>query len=118
MHELGVIFYVIREVKEVAETNSIRKVYSVTLEIGEVSGWVHTQLIDFWKWAKKKEPIIKDADLIITQVDAVTHCDDCGKDYPTVAHGKICPHCSSKKTWLKIGQEFIIKEIKVYDQEQ
>ena len=38
MHELGTVFYVIREVEQVVEENHLTKVASVTLEIGEVSG--------------------------------------------------------------------------------
>ena len=38
MHELGTVFYVIREVEQVVEENHMTKVASVTLEIGEVSG--------------------------------------------------------------------------------
>mgnify|MGYP004450140479 CR=1 FL=1 len=41
MHELGVTFYVIRDVKEVAQANAVEKVNSVTLDIGEVSGVIH-----------------------------------------------------------------------------
>ena len=33
MHELGVIFYVVRDVKKVAEENNVKKVSAVTLEI-------------------------------------------------------------------------------------
>ena len=35
MHELGTVFYVIREVEQVVEENHLTKVASVTLEIGE-----------------------------------------------------------------------------------
>ena len=38
MHELGVIFYVVRDVKKVAEENNVKKISAVTLEIGEVTG--------------------------------------------------------------------------------
>ena len=38
MHELGTVFYVIREVEQVVEENHLTKVASVTLEIGEVIG--------------------------------------------------------------------------------
>ena len=38
MHELGVVFYVVKDVKKVAEENHVEKVSAVTLEIGEVSG--------------------------------------------------------------------------------
>ena len=111
MHELGVVFYVIRDVKEVALQNDIEKVQSVTLAIGEVSGVIHDQLIDCWNWAVKKEPVIDGATLKINTIEAVTFCEDCKKEYPTVKHGKICPHCGSEKTYLLRGNEFIIKEI-------
>ncbi len=113
MHELGVVFYVIRDVKEVAIQNAVEKVSSVTLRIGEVSGIIPEYLIDCWDWAKKKEEVMADAELRIEQIDAVTYCDSCKQEYPTVAHGKTCPHCGSDKTWLKEGNEFLIKEIEV-----
>ena len=43
----------------------------------------------------------------------IVTCDGCGKDYDTVAHGRICPHCGSEKTWLITGNEINIKEITV-----
>ena len=35
MHELGVVFYVVKDVKKVAEENHVEKVSAVTLEIGK-----------------------------------------------------------------------------------
>lgn len=113
MHELGVVFYVIRDVKKVAEENAVEKVESVTLEIGEVSGVVHHLLEDCWKWAVKKEPIMESAQLLIEEIPAVTHCEACGADYETVKYAKICPHCGSDRTYLIQGNEFNIKEIGV-----
>ena len=111
MHELGVVFYVIRDVKEVAVENRAAKVESVTLEIGEVTGVVHHLLRDCWKWAAKREPMLDGAELIIEEIPAVTHCDDCGADYETVKYAKICPACGSGNTYLIQGNEFNIKEI-------
>ena len=113
MHELGVVFYVVRDVKEVAEKNDVQRVNSVTLEIGEVSGVVHELLTDCWNWAAKKEPLLDGARLVIETIPAVTHCDDCGQDYETVKYAKVCPHCGSEHTWLVRGNEFNIKEIEV-----
>lgn len=113
MHELGVVFYVVRDVKEVAGKNDVKRVDTVTLEIGEVSGVVHELLIDCWNWARQKEPILAEAELVIETIPAVTHCGDCGQDYETVKYAKVCPHCGSEHTWLVQGNEFNIKEIQV-----
>ncbi len=113
MHELGVVFYVIRDVKAVAEENDVTRVDCVTLEIGEVSGVVHELLRDAWKWAVKKESLMADAELEIETIPAVTFCEDCKRDYPTVEYGKTCPHCGSNHTFLVQGNEFIIKDMQV-----
>lgn len=115
MHELGVTFYVIRDVKKVAEENQVDKIDFVTLEIGEVSGVIHEQLIDCWDWAKKRESVTENAELKIETLKAVTFCEDCKQEYGTVEHGKTCPHCGSENTYLLRGNEFNIKEIGVYD---
>ena len=78
MHELGVVFYVVKDVKKVAEKNHVEKVSSVTLEIGEVSGILHDYLTDCWNWAKKKEPLMEEAELKIEQIEAVTFCETAG----------------------------------------
>lgn len=117
MHELGVVFYVVRDVKQVAEENAVAKVSAVTLQIGEVSGILHDYLIDCWNWAKKKEPVMEDAELRIEQIDAVSFCEDCGQEYPTVQYAKVCPHCGGENTYLRRGNEFLIKEIEVPEPE-
>ncbi len=116
MHELGVVFYVVRDVKEVAKENAVQKVSSVTLQIGEVSGIVFDYLTDCWNWARKKEPVTEEAGLFIEQIDAVSFCEDCGQEYPTVQYAKICPHCGSEHTYLRRGNEFLIKEIAVWEE--
>ena len=113
MHELGTVFYVIREVEQVVEENHLTKVASVTLEIGEVSGIIPYYLTDCWQWAIQKSQYLKEAELKIETVPAVTFCEDCKQTYPTVKHGKTCPHCGSEHTYLLQGNEFNIKEIEV-----
>ena len=115
MHELGVVFHCIKQVNEIAKENNVKKVNSVTVEIGEVSTVIPYYFEDCWNWAVKKETVLKDAKLYIEKIQAVTHCENCGKDYPTVAHGNICPHCGSEKTFLLTGNEIAIKQIEVVD---
>ncbi len=113
MHELGIVMHVIKSVENVARENQLTEVSGVTLEIGEVSGVVHHYLTDCWQWAVKKTEVLQNAELRIESLPAVTHCDNCQADYPTVPNGKICPCCGSDKTWLLTGTEMNIKEIEV-----
>ena len=117
MHELGIVFHGIEAVQEVGRQNCLTRVSAVTLEIGEVSGVVPSYLTDCWNWAVKKSDLLRGAELRTDMLPAVTHCDSCGQDYPTVAHGKTCPHCGSGETWLLTGSELNIKEIEVPDPE-
>ena len=111
MHELSIVTYVIEQVEEIAKENQLTDIESVTLEFGEVSGIEPEYLVDCWNWARKKEPLMETSELLIEQVDAVTFCEDCTREYGTVQHGKICPHCGSEHTYLLRGNEFMIKEI-------
>lgn len=111
MHELGVVFHIIRSVKHVAQENELTKIASVTLELGEVSTVIPSYLTDCWKWAVNKEELLKGAELRIETIPAVTYCENCRQTYGTVEHGKICPHCRSGQTYLLQGNEANIKEI-------
>lgn len=117
MHELGIVYHIIRDVENVARANGVSRVSSVTLLLGEVSGVVPDLLLDAWRWAADKKPITQGAELVVEPVEAVTHCEVCGRDYATVEHGKICPHCGSGDTYLLQGQEVMIKQIETPDEE-
>lgn len=115
MHELGVVFYVVKDVKKVAEENDVRHISAVTIELGEVSAVIPEYLVDCWNWARKKEPVMENAELRIKKMEAVSFCEDCKQEYPTIQYAKICPYCGSGHTFLLRGNEFNIKEIEVSD---
>lgn len=114
MHELGIVFHIIKEVKAVAAQNACSKVNKVVMDIGEVSTVVPYYLEDCWKWAVAREDsLMKDCRLEVNVLEAVTRCDACSKEYSTVKHAKICPYCGSEETFLLRGNEVEIKEIEV-----
>ncbi|MBR5700505.1 MAG: hydrogenase maturation nickel metallochaperone HypA [Bacteroidales bacterium] len=113
MHELGIVFYIIRDVKETAEENGVEHVSTVVMNIGEVSTVIPEYLTDCWRWAADKEELLKGCELQCDIIPAVTRCEDCGAEYGTVAHGKTCPRCGSNHTFLLRGNEVEIKEIVV-----
>lgn len=113
MHELGIVFYIIRDVKDVALQNSVRHIDKVVMDIGEVSTVIPSYLTDCWRWAADKEELLRGCELVVNTIPAVTLCEDCNAEYPTVAHGKICPHCGSSHTHLLRGNEVEIREVEV-----
>lgn len=113
MHELGVVFKVIEECEKIAEENNAKHINTVTIELGTVTGVIDKYLVDCWDWAVKKHEIMTDCKLKIIKIHAVTHCEDCGRDYNTIIYGKTCPHCNSGNTFLLKGNEFNIKELEV-----
>lgn len=115
MHELGIVFHIMKEVEDIAVKNNVKYIDSVVLNVGEVSSIVNDYLIDCWNWARKKSEVLKDAELKINTIKAVTFCEDCKNEFETVKFGKICPRCQSENTYLIKGNETIIKEIVVKD---
>ena len=79
--------------------------------MGEVSGIIPGYLTDFWLYARKKSELLKEAELKIDTLPAVTYCQDCRQTYPTVQYAKECPYCHSFNTFLVTGNEYNIKEI-------
>ena len=114
MHELGVVFHIMDNLEKVAAENNAEGINKVVLELGEVSTVIESYLQNCWKWAAKKRELFARAELVVETLPAITYCEGCGQTYPTVKHGKICPHCQSPETWLLQGNEFNIKEIEVY----
>ena len=78
MHELGIVFHIIDSIEEVGRQNKLRRVSTVTLELGEVSGVVHTYLEDCWHWAAARSQLLNGSRLAIEALPAVTLCEDCG----------------------------------------
>ena len=70
---------------------------------------------DCWKWAAAKSELLPGAVLTVETIPAVTVCEDCGQQYPTVQFGRTCPHCQSPRTHLLQGHEMLIKEIEAVE---
>lgn len=111
MHEMGIVFQIIRRLERAASENSVSRIGSVTLELGEVSGIVDYYLLDCWKWASSKSSLLEGCEMKIEVLPAVTQCNACGSEYPTVEYGRRCPHCESEDTVLVKGDEINIKEM-------
>jgi Zn finger protein HypA/HybF (possibly regulating hydrogenase expression) len=111
MHEMGIVVQIVKRLEQAASDNGVNKISSVTMELGEVSGIVDYYLLDCWKWAASKSELLDGCKMEIEVLPAVTLCNDCGKTYGTVEHGRVCPYCGSENTVLEKGNEINIKDM-------
>lgn len=113
MHELGIVFHVIKQAEEVAEQNKVEKVTTLTLEVGEVSGIEFPYFRECFEWAKKRTKYMQECNLNLVVIEGISYCRDCKETYNTVKHGRICPKCGSKDTYLVTGDQVVIKDLEV-----
>ena len=59
MHELGIVFHVIRTVERVGAENDLTRVAGVTLELGEVCGAIPKELTSCWDWAVQRSDLLR-----------------------------------------------------------
>lgn len=111
MHELGIVFHMIDLLEEVGRDNRLTSISKVTLRLGEVTGVIPHYLSDCWRWAADRTELLSGAELEIVPVPAVTVCNACGRTYPTLEHGKVCPHCHSDDTVLLRGLEIEVESV-------
>lgn len=65
MHELGVLYQIMKTVNRIAEEKHVRKVKSIVLEVGERSGFVPQYLMKLFPVAVDAYPILRKAKLHI-----------------------------------------------------
>ena len=115
MHELGIVFYIIKACEKAAQENNAKSIKEITLEVGEVSTIVPSYFKDCFSWAIKKNDLMKDCKLNLVVLEGISYCNDCKKTYRTTKYGKECPYCKGHNTYLVTGSEVNIRDIKIVE---
>jgi len=110
LHELGIVYEVIRIVDSFAKDNNLSKVSKIVLEIGQLSQAI-PRFIEECFPAAVDNTDYANSELQIVVIPAIASCSVCGTEYNVVENRRICPQCGSDKFVLMTGQEFSIKEI-------
>ncbi len=118
MHELGIVFEVMKRVESVTKEYAIspEEVAIVVLEIGEASTIVPRYLKECWP-AAIDQTEFEHVELQLEQITATVRCKSCNTIYEYLKNQKRCPNCSEESCVMVTGQEFNIKEILLYEEE-
>lgn len=113
MHELGIVYEVIKVVDNFATQNKLTKVDKIILEIGQLSQAI-PRFIEECYPAAVSETEYEETKLEIITLPAIGKCNVCQEVYNVVEHRRVCPTCTPMDYELRSGQEFNIKEIVAY----
>lgn len=110
MHELGIVYQIMKTVDSVMQEQGLTELDSVTLEIGEMRDIIPKFIEEAWQ-AVKQTTLYPDAEIKLEIVPARARCKKCGTLHDIKAIGFKCPICKSEELEIFSGREFEIKQI-------
>lgn len=110
MHELGIVYEVVKIVDGFVAENQLSRVEKIVLEIGQLSQAIPRFIEECYPAAVSETPY-ENTELEIIVMPANGMCNSCGNIYNIVDNRRVCPSCGNDDFKLISGQEFNIKEI-------
>lgn len=111
MHELSLLENVREILEDHALSQKFSKVTKVTLEIGKLSS-IEPEALRFGFDVVMKCSLAEGAELIITDLDGLGHCQQCGQNTAMEVLYDPCSHCGRPLTVVR-GMEMKIKDLVV-----
>jgi hydrogenase nickel incorporation protein HypA/HybF len=109
MHEMSITASLV----EICEQNSGgRRVTSVTLEIGDLSG-IMPESVEFCFDVCTQDTLLEGAVLDIERIPGKGNCSGCGAVFPVHAYYEPCPACGGYGVAITAGEELRVKELEV-----
>ncbi|MGF7012048.1 hydrogenase nickel incorporation protein HypA/HybF [Lachnospiraceae bacterium PF1-22] len=111
MHELGIMYHIVKQVLRVVEDNQLEEVEAIVLQVGELSSVIPRYLKACYP-AAVDGTLLEATKLEIEELPANGICQACGKVYALTEHGGKCPVCQATEHEVLSGREFFLKEIR------
>lgn len=112
MHELSIAQSVISIVEKSLPATFEGQVTSVILQIGTLSG-IELDALEFSFSILKEKSKLKNASLLIEEIQAQAECRSCKSIFDINAYGEPCPSCQSFEYALIKGKEMKVLRINV-----
>ena len=112
MHELAITQSMLDIVLERAKENGAKKVGTINLVIGELSGFVE-ESVRFYFDFLAKDTIAEGAALNFKSVSPQTRCRNCDKPFTITEFDWRCPWCGGSDIEIIAGKELSIESIDI-----
>jgi hydrogenase nickel incorporation protein HypA/HybF len=110
MHELTVLVELVDMVERAMNENNIEKIDTVVIQIGQLSSIVPRYMREYYPNATCGSKL-EDSKLKIEMIPGNGMCHHCNKVFNVVKNKGKCPLCNADDWELLSGQEFMLKEI-------
>lgn len=115
MHEISVLKKAVDLAEEAAVENGIDKIAYITLEVGELSGYLPVFFEKYFDIVIEDRPIFEGAELRIIRPRGEGLCTDCYAMYNVMENEGVCPKCGSRNKKILGGQQFALKDVGFVD---
>ncbi len=112
MHELSIVMGIVDIANDEVQKHHARKVESIELEIGTMSG-VEFGALEFAWDAGVRNTILEHSDIVINKVQATARCSDCGTEFLVTEPFSPCPVCNNVLIEYLKGKELRVKSLTV-----
>lgn len=111
MHEIGALKKAVDLCNQIALDNKIESIKTITLEVGELTGYLPIFFEKYYPVVKEDYPILKESTLKCIVVKGQATCNDCDAFYNVMKCQGIYPKCGSRNKTIISGQQFLVKNI-------
>lgn len=111
MHELGALNEAVKVAERVAKENNVDKIKILTLEVGELTGFLPVFFERYFSVMVEENPLFSECELKIESVRGEALCNECHALYNVMKNEGQCPKCKSRNKTILGGQEFKVKNI-------
>ncbi|NOZ69740.1 MAG: hydrogenase maturation nickel metallochaperone HypA [Deferribacteres bacterium] len=114
VHEVSVALGIVDEVMRIARQNNARRVLSVRLKIGQLSGIQSGCLRFAFDAVKLEHPVLSSAEILISEIPLRYRCVECGRDFD--AGGRIavsCEACGGRDLKVISGEEQHLENVEL-----
>lgn len=112
MHEYAVTQSLLDTALEYARKNKAKRVLSLNLVIGDLSGIIDESVQFYWDMVSE-DSICSSAKLNFGHVKAKMACGECGNEFLMGEELSPCPECGSMALNIIAGKEFRLESIEI-----
>ena len=112
MHELAVCQALIEQVERVARDNAARRILSITVSVGPLSG-IEARLLQHAYPLAAAGTVAEEAKLVVVTVPVRVRCRTCRAETEVASNRLLCGSCNDWQVDVVAGEEMLLQRVEI-----